>query len=352
MAKYYDIRELLSYDADIYAVFGARGIGKTFSARTVALDDYLKNGNRFAEITRYNKEVSAISANWAEKIQTLDKYDKYEFKNERNTLCIRVKTNDGKKNKNGWKICGYFLGLSMQQQLKKLTFVNVRTIIMDEYIIDTDDRFHRYLNNEWRQLSNLVDTVTRERADIKGVKPRVFLLGNSCDFFNPLFERYHINEVPKYGRTWHANHTMLLDYVRDDDYAREKIKGTLAGRMMGDDNKVSAFNEFSMREKHDVRKPTKNSELSYRIRYAKNEYGVYIDWGDGYVYIARKFDATKNVTRYAITNDDMSVNYRTATYAKKFMRNIIDYYGANMLRFDTLTTKNVFLGIMRMYGVQ
>jgi hypothetical protein len=350
MTEYYDMRRLLPYDADIYAVFGARDIGKTFSARTIALDDYLNKGNRFVEITRYNGEVSGVSTNWAEKILTLHKYDAYEFKSEKRMLFIREKSTEA-KNKNAWNVCGYFIGLSMQQQLKKLTFVNVRTVIMDEYIIDTDDRFHHYLKNEWRQLSNLVDTVTRERPDNDSIKPRIFLLGNSCDFFNPLFERYHINDIPAYGISWYGNKTMLLDYVKDDEYGRRKAAGTVAGRMLGNDNKIAAFNTFEMSQSHDIAKAPSKSELSYRLKYNKKEYGVFIDWNDGMVYISTKFDDTKKVLRYAITDDDMSVNYRTAIYAKRFIKNLGEYYGADMLRFDTRTTKNAIMNIMKLYSV-
>ena len=56
---------------------------------------------------------------------------------------------------------------------EKKHICNVRNICMDEIIIDPDDVYHHYLRNEYEQLANLVDTVTRERADDNKLrKPR------------------------------------------------------------------------------------------------------------------------------------------------------------------------------------
>lgn len=124
---------------------------------------------------------------------------------------------------------------------EKSTYVNVRNICMDEIIIDPDDVYHHYLRNEYEQLANLVDTVTRERADDSKLrKPRIFLLGNACDAYNPYFEHYDVPLEPEFGLQWLDGKTCIFDYVEDDKYAVQKTKNTVAGRMMKNNDNVTA----------------------------------------------------------------------------------------------------------------
>ena len=234
MAKYYYDRLktlILPRNADVIMIIGARGLGKTYGVRKYMIEDYLKNGYCFVEVTRFREENNDVAANYFSRIVQDNIFPDYEFRTTNKIAEIRKKKT-GKK-ENPWKTIGYFIPLSLQQQKKKSTYVNVRNICMDEIIIDNDDRYHTYLKNEFEQLAKLVDTVTRERADDTGLrKPRVFLLGNACDAFNPYFRHYDVPLEPEHGLQWLGGKTCLFDYVRDDEYAEQKTKNTVAGRML------------------------------------------------------------------------------------------------------------------------
>ena len=56
MGYYIDtLREILPYNADVYLLIGARGLGKTFGVRQIFVEDYIKNKIRFAIIFRSNE---------------------------------------------------------------------------------------------------------------------------------------------------------------------------------------------------------------------------------------------------------------------------------------------------------
>ena len=54
MANYYYDRlrtQILPRNADVNLIIGARGLGKTYGVRRYMLEDYIKNGICFVEVT-------------------------------------------------------------------------------------------------------------------------------------------------------------------------------------------------------------------------------------------------------------------------------------------------------------
>lgn len=156
MAKYYYDRLktlILPRNADVNMIIGARGLGKTYGVRKYMIEDYLKNGYCFVEVTRFREENNDVAANYFSRIVQDDIFPDYEFRTTNKIAEIRRKKTGKKENE--WKTIGYFIPLSLQQQKKKSTYVNVRNICMDEIIIDNDDRYHTYLkmsSSNWRNL--------------------------------------------------------------------------------------------------------------------------------------------------------------------------------------------------------
>lgn len=350
MAKYYYDRlksQILPRNADVNLIIGARGLGKTYGVRRYMLEDYIKNGYCFVEITRYREENNDVAANYFDRLIADNVFPDYEFR-------VRNKIAEARRNgEKEWRTCGYFIPLSLQQQKKKSTYVRVRNICMDEIIIDTDDTYHRYLKNEYEQLAKLVDTVTRERADDIGLrKPRIFLLGNACDAFNPYFAHYDVPLEPEYGLQWLGGKTCLFDYVRDDEYAEQKTRNTVAGRMLKNSDDVTSKNKFARYNTDFIAKPHGHAKLTYVFRWMQNEYGVYVDLRCGYVFISSKYDGGAHVPYFAITRTDNKLNYLTANMAKDLIRNLTSYYALGYLRYDMVETQHAVSEMLRNFGVK
>lgn len=350
MANYYYDRlrtQILPRNADVNLIIGARGLGKTYGVRRYMLEDYIKNGICFVEVTRYREENNDVAANYFDRITEDNIFPEWEFR-VHNKVAEARRADDKE-----WKTCGYFIPLSLQQQKKKSTYVRVRNICMDEIIIDTDDRYHRYLKNEYEQLAKLVDTVTRERADDTELrKPRIFLLGNACDAFNPYFQHYDVPLEPKFGLQWLDGKTCLFDYVRDDAYAARKTKNTVAGRMLKHNSDMTAGNRFEHHDTDFLDKPHAHGRLSYVFRWMHTEYGVIIDLRCGYVFIATTYDKAAHVPYFAVTRDDNRLNYLTATVAKDIIKNLTAYYALGYLRYDTVETQHAISDMLRTFGVK
>lgn len=353
MGEYYDWAKTFSYDADVTCVVGARGVGKTFGLRLQFVRDWLKNGSRFVEIARYKSEIPDVARNYFDRFVELGLFPGWVFKTDGKTAYIAVKP-ECEDDKPDWQIIGYFVALTEMQKTKKRTFTNVNRLLLDEAMVDSQDRYHGYLNHEFELLANIVDSCTRERADEGLGKPHVYLLANACDLMNPYFQRYGIDTVPKYGYSWYAQKTFLLHYLRDSGYAEAKREGTVAGRMLRNTSgeRVSAFNDFvGVHDDFIARKPS-FCDFEFGFIWRGESFGVWYDPLDAFFYIDGKIPNNTNRPVYACSRADNRINRLMVQRGNKTMQWLVSLTADNMLRFDTIARRESFYSAMGMFGIR
>ncbi len=354
MSDYYDWNKTLSYDADVTMVVGARGIGKTYGLRLQFIRDYLKDGSRFVELVRHKNELSDFSATYFNRIEENEEFPDYVFKTSPRHAYIALKP-ENKDDKPKWKLIGYFGALTEAQAMKKRTYSKVRRLLLDEAVIDKRlDRYHNYLPNEFSVLANILDSVSRERSETDDKKRcRVYLLGNACDLLNVYFGAYGINCEPKSGYSWHKNKTMLLHYVKDDEYAVRKSNDTVAGRMLSDtaDELIASANEFLRASNDFVFNKPKWAKFYFGIVYRELRFGVWADYREGFYYVTEKIP--KNASPiYALTASDNKVNYIMAKKAEGVLRGFTDLYYLGIIRYETPYVKERFIEVLNLFGVR
>ncbi len=351
MPKYYDWNATLAYDADVTMVVGARGIGKTYGIRLQCIRDFIKRGWRFVEIVRYKSELSGVSAGYFNRIDTNNEFGEYLFRTEGAYGYIADKPEGEQKPK--WKLMCYFIAMSDAQQLKKRTFDKVKRIIFDEAVLDKLDRYHHYLPHEFSTLANLVDTVSRERADTDSIAPRIYLLGNALDLMNPYFIAYGVN-VPRKGYSWHKGKTMLLHYADDKEYSKEKASQTVAGRMLYGtvDGAIANDNEFARQNKDFIYKKTKNSKFSFGVVFDGWTFGIWDDREMGYYYVTNKVPQNTRRPIFAVTVEDDRVNYVAARKAEQALKGFTEMHYLGIIRYESVAIREKFVEVLQMFGVR
>lgn len=200
MSEYYTLDKILKYNAHYYIVVGSRGKGKTYAGLTEGLKRSYKNrlsnryDNKFCYVRRYhediegkggknlfrglnrNNEVSKITNNKFSSISYCRK-DWYLFENR--TLRNGRVTEEKEKE----PIC-YGFGLNGQEHVKSADYLDINTIIFDEFITR-----RTYLSTEVDDFLNLVSTIKRERDDIK-----IFMFANTVSWECPYFHAFGIYE--------------------------------------------------------------------------------------------------------------------------------------------------------------
>lgn len=358
MADFYDWHKTLSYDADVTMVIGPRGVGKTFGLRKQCIKDFLRDGSRFVEVVRFKTELSGVSDGYFNRLQDLPDFDKYVFRTDARYAWIAERPDEvpegEKKPKPQWQLLAYFIALSDAQRMKKRTFDKVRRIIFDESILESTDRFHNYLPNEFGILANLVDTVSRERADTDSIRPRIYLLGNACDLSNPYFAHYGVGTDLKFGYRWYAQKSFLLHYVEAGEYGREKLDGTVAGRMMRGTTaaKIAISNEFVGTNSEFVRRKPSRAKFSFGIKCNGKTFGVWVDMQGGLYYVTPSIPNNTEKPIYALTAEDNRINYIAARSANKTLSYFKEVYYMNLIRYQTVQVKRDFTEeVLRKFGI-
>ena len=56
-SKYYNFDRIRSYNRMFNMIVGARGCGKTFGAKRIAIKNFIKKGEQFVYVRRYKSEI-------------------------------------------------------------------------------------------------------------------------------------------------------------------------------------------------------------------------------------------------------------------------------------------------------
>lgn len=354
MPNYYDWSKTLSYDADVTMVVGARGVGKTYGLRKQFIKDWIKDKSKFVELTRYKNEIFGVSDGYFNRVENEPEFKEYVFRTDSRYAYIAKKGDKKSNGKQEWHVIGYFIALTDAQRMKKRTFNKVRRIVLDEAVLERTDRYHNYLPNEFSTLANIVDTVSRERADTESLRPRVYLLGNACDIANPYFAAYRVPTRLQFGYSWHANKSFLLHYVDSGDYATEKLSGTVAGRMMAGSNEgqVAASNQFIVTNSEFVEKKPPTAKFMFGILCNGKKYGIWVDLKQGNYHVSSKIPANTKRPVYSLTRDDYGINYIAAKRVNPAMKSIIEMWYMGLVMYDTLQLKTDFAEVLELFGVR
>ena len=213
---YYSITDIMGYNALFNYIIGERGVGKTFSAKEYVINKFIKKGEQFVYVRRYNTELeeavgTSTKQKFFEQIITAGKFKEHKLTNTKDTFKI-----DG-------KICGYAIALSTSMILKSTSFDKVTTIIFDEFIIDKG--CYHYLPNEVEAFLELYETIAR----LRNVK--VLFLGNAISSSNPYFLYFDLSLPYNSTHKIFKNGEILVNYIKNENYRAVK-KASRFGKLI------------------------------------------------------------------------------------------------------------------------
>ena len=202
-SKYYNFDRIRSYNKMYNMIVGARGCGKTYGAKRIAIKNFIKKGEQFVYVRRYKSEIKEDR-----------KFEQF-FDDIRQEFPEHELTIKGKKAFCDGVVCGYAIPLSTATAVKSVPFPFVTTIIFDEFIIDGG---YNYLSNEAERFLDLCSTVGRDRDNVT-----IYLLANNVTVANPYYAFWGI--CPKKSdRFVIINEEAILEQVTNDVFIKEQEK--------------------------------------------------------------------------------------------------------------------------------
>ncbi len=215
--RFYDYHRILSYNCPVNILIGERGVGKSYGSKKFVIEQYLKKHAQFLYLRRYDNELKEIFELTKGQKDYFDDI-KYEFPEHEFAAKGRKFYCDG-------EVFGFAKRMTEAQDLKSSVYQNVKIIIIDEYPIEKNKRY--YLQNEGMILMGIIDSIIRNRSDIK-----IFILGNAVEGleYSPLFTFFDLS-LP-YGKDikLFKDNLILVQYMNNEDFRKDR-ENTLIGKL-------------------------------------------------------------------------------------------------------------------------
>ena len=193
--KYWDIRNILSKNADYNIIYGRRSNGKTYGVLQYALEEYFKNGSELAIIRRMEEDFrgkrgqqmfDGLVSNNVIKRLSKGKYNSIKYYSQRWYMQY-IDDNDKEKNYVDDKPFAYAFALSSMEHDKSTSYPKIRIIFFDEFLTRK-----MYIPDEFIMFQNVLSTIIRLRTDVK-----IFMAGNTVNQYCPYFREMGLTNVSK-----------------------------------------------------------------------------------------------------------------------------------------------------------
>jgi hypothetical protein len=327
---YYDPNKLLSYNRILNCCIGARGIGKSYGFKKHVVNRFLKHGKQFIYLRRYKGELT--------KLPQFFNDIKNEFPNTEFEVKGRQLFINGKQ-------AGWGIPLSAWQSEKSNAYPDVETILFDEFIREKDNS--GYLPNEVPALLNFMDTVFRDRENVRCV-----CLSNAVTIVNPYFLYFSL--IPNINKRFNAYDSIVVEIPDSKDFSAARrqtkfgalIDGTEYGEMALDNNFVNDSQVF-------IDKRSKNSRFICSVVYNGMTFGIWVDSDIGLMYLSTEYDPSSKLV-FAMTTEDLDENTMLMSNWKTnyYLVKMVSAFKKGYLRFDNQVVRNIAYELFKRMHVQ
>lgn len=346
---FWNPRRTLTHNSLFNIIVGNRGGGKSYGAKSWAIDNFIKKGEQFGYIRRYKDDLKKPMEQFFKDIEW--EYPDYQFKVDGDKFLIREKPLDEKEKWKTQDIAGYGFTLSTANNKKSISYPQITTLIYDEFLLEQGNQ--RYLPNEPEKLLNLYETIARPGTQ----HPRVvvFMLANAISITNPFFLYWDLKMPSKKDKNgkyiWkHPTRPILVEDVRNEAFI-DKKKNTEFGALVAGTNYAdySIENKFLLDDDTFIEKRSPNSRYFFTFIYNEHTYGVWMNGHEGKMWVSEAVDPTF-LLKYTLTLKDHQPNtmlLKNKKRAGQFYIFIENYKQGNVY-FESMNIKNICYEVIKM----
>lgn len=185
---FYDPRTLLGKHADINVIWGQRSNGKTYAYLKHALETYKDFKRTFVYVRRWAEDITVKNmAKLMDPLPVEKIFGKgFVIKFWRGAFTLYDEREDiDDDDRQPPEVLGWAIALNQVAHTKSQTFINVKILILDEFL---QLKTERILKDEYDAWEQTISTVLRTTNDAE-----IYLLGNSVCKYSPYFTPYGID---------------------------------------------------------------------------------------------------------------------------------------------------------------
>lgn len=240
---YFDVKDVYKYGEPFNIVIAGRGTGKTYSALSLALEEYKQTGLKFIYMRRTKTEIDFIAnTEYANPMKPVNENITLEKIDNRFAVFKDEESN----------IIGYMFALSTVASIRGIDMSDVGFWIYDEFI---PEPHVKKIKNEGMAFLNAYETFNRNR-EFNGIKPiTVFLLANSNNFNSDILVetklQKKVEEMLRKGKSFShiANKKCTISLPKNHIFESKK-RDTVLYQFSADSDftKMAIDNEFTQND--------------------------------------------------------------------------------------------------------
>lgn len=333
--SYYSFQKLLSYNAVYNFCVGARGLGKTYGAKKLVINAYLRDKQEFILLRRYKTELANRQTFFDD---IAHEYPNHGFRVEGHLAQVSF---NPQAEKPKWETMGYFISLSTAQTRKGVSYAAVTKILFDEFIIEKG-ALH-YLPDEATVFNNFYSTVDRWQD-----KTRVIFMANAISIMNPYFNQFDIRPKRNNQFIVKGDGFLVAEFADSDQFSSEVSQTRFGKFIAGSDYEEYAVNSV-FADSHEYLVARKTSGARYYVT-LETQQGIFSVWWDNKVhpshyYIQEKRPAKETI--YVTESHLMQEGKFFVTYNDRFLQYLRAAYGRGHVFFDGPRARNSFAEIFK-----
>lgn len=337
--KYYDGTKLLSLKdingnkPEIYMCTTNRTGGKTTYFGRLCINAFLKKGEKFGLIYRYNYELDNIAEKFYKDIGSLF-FKNHEMTSKRRAKGIFYELFLDEKS------CGYALALNNADQIKKYShlFNDIERMIFDEFQSETN----HYCSDEAKKLLSVHTSIARGQGEQVRYVP-VYMISNPVSIINPYYIEMGISERLRDDTKFLRGDGFVLEqgYI---DSASKAQKESGFNRAFASNSYVAYSSEcvYLNDNKAFIEKPTTKGRYLATLKYQGKDFAIREYPEEGIIYCDDKPDTTFT-TKITVTTNDHEINYVMLKRNDLFLSNLRWYFERGCFRFKDLRCKECVL---------
>ena len=273
---YWTPDKLFSFPFLFAFVIGERGVGKSFSMKLHCMKRFIEKGEQFIYMRRYKTELDSALATFFSDLQMNGYLEDYDLEVKKSKMLTTFKCNG--------KTCGYAVPLSTANILKSTAFPKVKTIIFDEFMLDTGGTYH-YIKNEPTMALDVYETVFRLREG------QMVFLGNATSIYaNPHLAYFNIDLPYNSEYKSYRDGAIVINYIKNLKYREEKRKTRFGALIDGTDFGRYMIDNESLRDNPNFISKKPSNSTFYGVIVINGMYLGIWNGNDGYMYLSEKFD--------------------------------------------------------------
>lgn len=347
--KYYDGTKLLTLkdinkkDPEIYICTSNRSAGKTTFFSSFLVRRFLRRGEKFAILYRYNYELDDVAEKFFKDIGALF-FSGYSMESKRMASGIYhelfLSYPDSTEEKPHIESCGYAITLNSADQLKKYShlFSDITWCMMDEFQSETN----HYCSNEIRKFQSVHTTISRGQGKQARRVP-VILISNPVSIINPYYVALGISR-----RLMRNTH-----YLRGNGWVLEQGYNSSASAALKESGFMSAFenqsySDYATEGKYlqdcdsFISKLPETGKYLCTLKYQGSSYSVKEYQDRGFLYVSDSIDQTYPF-RIAIDLEDHGLNYILLSRNDGFISRLRLLFEHGNVRFKNQLCKDAFM---------